>query len=192
VGGFTLNCLGDDSPLTYKRTFSGTNTIDRVSSHVLGALEIGHEELDFYPGGYDERQYNSPGFRMPIGSLMRGRHGCFPEYHTSADNLSFIPGDRLVEAANVVLEILRTMDRSRRFKSLQSDGEPQLGRRGLYRAVGGGNGDPESRQYAMLWLLQMGDGTETLFDVTQRSGIAFDEVQAAADLLERREPIEWC
>jgi aminopeptidase-like protein len=57
---------------------------------------------------------------------------------------------------------------------------------------GGGNGDPESRQYAMLWLLQMGDGTETLFDVTQRSGIAFDEVQAAADLLERREPIEWC
>ena len=191
VGGLTLNCLGDDNPLTYKRTYGGANTIDRVASHVLGERVPRHEEIDFYPYGYDERQYNTPGFRMPIGALMRGRHGRFPEYHTSADNPSFVSGERLVEAMEVVLEILRTLDRNRRFRSLQPEGEPQLGRRGLYRDVGG-HGDPESRQYAMLWLLQMGDGSETLFDVVQRSGIDFEEVHAASVLLERHDLIEWC
>jgi len=191
IGGLTLTCLGDASPLTYKRTYGGENEIDRVASHVLGARLEHHEELDFYPYGYDERQYNSPGFRMPIGSMMRGRHGQFPEYHTSADNLSFVSGEQLEEAANVVLEIFRTMDQNRLFKNLLPKGEPQLGRRGIYRAIGG-HGDPESRQYAMLWLLQMGDGTTTLIDVATRSGISFDEVVGAANILEEHHLIQWC
>jgi len=190
VGGLTLTCLGDAAPLTYKRTFGGKAEIDRVASLVLGARIPEHEELDFYPYGYDERQYNSPGFRMPIGSLMRSRHGRFPEYHTSADNLSLLSGDQLLEAADVVCEILTTMDRNRAFESLAPEGEPQLGRRGIYRAMGGG-GDPEVRQYAMLWLLQAGDGSHTLLDVAQRSGIAFDDIHAAAVVLEQHALIEW-
>lgn len=191
IGGLTLTCLGDASPLTYKRTYGGENEIDHVASHVLGTRLEHHEELDFYPYGYDERQYNSPGFRMPIGSMMRGRHGQFPEYHTSADNLSFVSGEQLEEAANMVLEIFGTMDQNRLFKNLLPKGEPQLGRRGIYRAIGG-HGDPESRQYAMLWLLQMGDGTKTLLDVATRSRISFDEVLGAAKVLEEHHLIQWC
>jgi aminopeptidase-like protein len=191
VGGLTLTCLGDSAPLTYKRTFGGKAEVDRVASQVLGELVPDHEELDFYPYGYDERQYNSPGFRMPIGSLMRSRHGRFPEYHTSADNISLISEGQLEEAANAVLNILRTMDQNRRFRSLAPEGEPQLGRRGIYRAIGGG-GDPETRQYAMLWLLQAGDGSHTLLDVAGRSEIAFGDIHAAAIVLEQHALIEWC
>jgi aminopeptidase-like protein len=191
VGGLTLTCLGDSAPLTYKRTFGGKAEFDHVASQVLTELVPDHEELDFYPYGYDERQYNSPGFRMPIGSLMRSRHGRFPEYHTSADNISLISERQLEEAANVVLEILKTMDQNRRFRSLAPEGEPQLGRRGIYRVIGGG-GDPETRQYAMLWLLQAGDGSHTLLDVAERSSIAFRDINAAAIVLEQHALIEWC
>ena len=83
------------------------------------------------------------------------------------------------------------MDQNRRFRSLAPEGEPQLGRRGIYRAIGGG-GDPETRQYAMLWLLQAGDGSHTLLDVAERSGIAFGDISAAAIVLEHHALIEWC
>jgi len=190
-GGLTLTCLGDDNPLTYKRTYSGDQRIDRVANRVLAEQTQAHEEIDFHPFGYDERQYNSPGFRMPIGSLMRGRHGEFPEYHTSADEPSFLSATQLEEASDVVAEILLAMDRERVFRSLQPSGEPQLGRRGLYRAIGG-DGDPEVRQMAMLWLLQMGDGTRSIDDVASRSGITPAEIEATAELLVRHDLLEWC
>jgi aminopeptidase-like protein len=191
AGGMTLTCLGNDGPLTYKRSYDGHHQIDHVASHVLTARTQTHAEIDFHPFGYDERQYNSPAFRMPIGSLMRGRHGQFAEYHTSADDPSFVAGERLEESAEIVCEILTTMDRARLFRSLQPEGEPQLGRRGLYRAIGG-DGDPESRQIAMLWLLQMGDGTRSLLEVAQRSELDLDEVVTVAELLVEHELLEWC
>ena len=89
-GGLTLVCLGDASHLTYKRSFNGNAEIDRAVAQALAHSGALSEIIDFFPYGYDERQFNSPGFRLPVGSLMRGRHGQFPEYHSSADNLDFI------------------------------------------------------------------------------------------------------
>ena len=77
--GLTLVCLGDRSPLTYKKTLRGDAEIDRAAAHVLAQAGERGEVIDFFPYGYDERQFNSPGFRLPVGSLMRGRHGRFPE-----------------------------------------------------------------------------------------------------------------
>lgn len=190
VGGLTLTCLGDTAPLTYKRTFSGQHPIDSFARSALARTNASPRLLDFYPYGYDERQYNSPGFRMPIGSLMRSRHGRFPEYHTSLDNPQLIAADRLEEAKIAVVQILAFLDGNRRYRSLVPDGEPQLGRRGIYRAMGGG-GDPEALQYAMLWLLQAGDGEHSLLDVSERSEIAFETISAAADLLAEHDLIEW-
>jgi aminopeptidase-like protein len=183
--GLTLSCLGDDHPFTYKRTVGGRETVDRAVAHVLVERGWEHELIDFFPYGYDERQYNSPGFRLPVGALMRGRHGQFPEYHTSADNLDFVSGERMVESVNLLESVVDVVDRNRTVRNLQPFGEPQLGRRGLYRALGGS--DIPDLQFAMLWVLNLGDGAHDLLAVAERSGLAFDAIAAAADLLEEHD-----
>ncbi|MGH0037687.1 MAG: DUF4910 domain-containing protein [Myxococcota bacterium] len=187
--GLTLQCLGDTSPFTYKRTFAGSAEIDRVAAAVLARRAEGHSLIDFFPYGYDERQFNSPGYRLAVGALMRGRHGQFPEYHTSADDPAFVRAEALAESHGVVREILWTLDANRRFRNLAPYGEPQLGKRGIYRAMGGAN-DPAELQMAMLWTLNMMDGDHSLLDVTERSGIAFETIERAAAMLEEHDLLE--
>lgn len=179
--GLTLTCLGDAHPFTYKRTFAGDARVDRAFASVLKHSGLPHQLIDFFPYGYDERQYNSPGFRLPVASLMRGRHGQFPEYHTSADNLGFISAERLAESYGVLRGALELLEHDRYYVNQQPYAEPQLGKRGLYRAVGGTT--IPGLQFAMLWVLNMSDGKHSLLDVVERSGLGFREVRAAAELL---------
>jgi aminopeptidase-like protein len=180
--GLTLTCLGDDHPFTYKRTVGGHATIDRAAAHVLVASGLDHGLIDFFPYGYDERQYNSPGFRLPVGSLMRGRHGEFPEYHTSADNLEFVSGERMVESFRLLTSVLGVVDGNRTMLNLEPYAEPQLGSRGLYGALGGTT--IADAQLAMLWVLNLSDGEHSLLDIAERSGIAFESIAATADVLQ--------
>ena len=154
--GLTLTCLGDDHPFTYKRTVGGDAIVDRAAAHVLAHDSADNQVIDFFPYGYDERQYNAPGFRLPVGSLMRGRHGRFPEYHTSGDDPSFVTGARMAHSLRVLSSIVGVVDEDRRLRNVEPFGEPQLGRRGLYGALGGQN-LPDG-QLAMLWVLNLSDG----------------------------------
>jgi aminopeptidase-like protein len=180
--GFTLTCLGDGHPFTYKKTVGGHAEIDRAAAHVLGTSGLPHAIIDFFPYGYDERQYNSPGYRIPVGSLMRGRHGQFPEYHTSGDNLSFISADRMAESLRVCRGIVEALCGNAAYVNLAPYGEPQLGRRGLYRAMGGQSSVADG-QMALLWVLNLSDGTHSLLDIAERAGLPFSAIRAAADAL---------
>jgi aminopeptidase-like protein len=186
--GFTLTCLGDAHLFTYKKTVAGDAEIDQVVQHVLETSGLAHDAIEFFPYGYDERQYNSPGFRLPVGSLMRGRHGQFPEYHTSGDNLSFVSGARLLESYRICERIIETLEANRRYRNLAPFGEPQLGSRGLYRAMGG-TGIP-NLQMAMLWALNLSDGSHSLLDIARRAGSDFRTVSAAAELLVAHQLLE--
>ncbi|TFG98673.1 MAG: DUF4910 domain-containing protein [Myxococcales bacterium] len=182
-GGLTLTCLGDASPFTYKRSFSGSAEVDRVAAYALRQSGQWHQMVDFAPWGYDERQYESPGFRLGVGALSRATHGDFPEYHTSGDDLAFVSGDRLAESLGVVGQILQLLDRNAKYLNLLPHGEPQLGRRGIYRSIGGG-GDPKPVELALLWLLSLSDGDHDLIDVAERADLDFDAVAQAAEILE--------
>jgi aminopeptidase-like protein len=190
IAGLTLSCMGDEHPFTYKRTERTRTVIDRAAEHVLAGSGMDHEVIDFFPYGYDERQFNSPGFRLPVGALMRARHGLFPEYHTSADNLSLVSASRLTESFTLLARILGVVDGERTTRNLQPFGEPQLGSRGLYRALGGT--DIADAQLAMLWVLNQSDGNTSLLDIADRAGLSFDVVDAAATLLEQHGLLEQC
>jgi aminopeptidase-like protein len=179
-GGLTLVCLGDASHLTYKRSLIGNAEIDRASVHVLAHSEETADIIDFFPYGYDERQFNSPAFRLAFGSLMRGRHGQFPEYHTSADNLDFVRRDQLAKSYHALSRVIETLEGNRSYKNLFPYGEPQLGKRGVYREMGDAD---QAKQLAMLWVLALSDGQHSLLDIAERSGIDFELAQGVADVL---------
>jgi aminopeptidase-like protein len=179
--GLTLTCLGSAHPFTYKQTLAGDAEIDRAAAVVLRDRDPADQVIAFFPYGYDERQYNSPGFRAPVGSLMRGRHGMFPEYHTSADDLGFVSAERLVESLAVVRGIVDVLEGNRRYRNLAPDGEPQLGKRGLYRATGG-TAIPDLN-LAMLWVLTLSDGKHGLLEVAERARLPFATIRIAADHL---------
>ena len=183
AGGLVVTGLGDESPFTYKATPHGDAWIDRVVRHVLATDHPGHHgTLPFGPYGYDERQYCSPGFRLPVGRLTRGVHGTFPEYHTSGDDLAFVTSDGLAAGLALLETIARTLDRDITYRNLRPHGEPQLGRRGLYGAIGA-QSDPGAAQMAMLWLLNGSDGRSSVLDIATRAGLAFDTLCDTAELL---------
>jgi aminopeptidase-like protein len=183
--GLSLVCLGDASPFTYKRTLHGERDIDRVMVHALQASALPHQVIDYFPYGYDERQFNSPGFGLPVGSLMRGQHGKFPEYHTSADNLGFVSPERLEESLSLLRLAVSMLNDNRRYRNTKPYGEPQLGRRGVYRALGGGN--IAEAQLALFWVLALSDGSRDLLQIAERAALPFQVVRDAAALLERHE-----
>jgi aminopeptidase-like protein len=179
--GLVVACVGDSAPITYKRSRRGNAVVDRAARHVLGYPERGGRVLDFEPWGWDERQFNSPGFDLPVGCLSRSREGEYEQYHSSADDLDLVRPERLEEALHVVLEIVHVLEADRRYLNLAPKGEPQLGRRGLYPRVGGRMVGRE--QVAMLWVLNQSDGETSLLEVAERSGIPFADVRAAAERL---------
>jgi aminopeptidase-like protein len=177
--GLVLACVGDPGPLTYKRSRRGDARVDRAMAHVLERGGRPYRMVDFSPYGYDERQYCSPGFDLPVGSLSRTPYGQYPEYHTSADDLSLVRPACLEESLETCWRLLRVLEGDRRYLNLSPYGEPQLGRRGLYGSTGGQSHTQES-QMAMLWVLNLADGRHSLLDVAERAGLAFELVEAAA------------
>jgi len=179
--GLVLACLGDAGKFHYKKSRQGEAEIDRAAAHVLRHHTEGSEVLDFYPYGYDERQYCSPGFNLAVGCLMRSVPGSFPEYHTSADNLDFIRPVQLAGSLRVCAAILDVLEGNQRFLNRYPYGEPQLGRRNLYPTSSGGPLPAELS--ARLWVLNLSDERHSLLDIAERSGIPFPEIHSAAEIL---------
>ncbi len=180
--GLVLTCLGDGGSFHYKKSRQGNADVDRAATVVLKHESKSAEVMEFSPYGYDERQYCSPGFNLPVGCLMRSVWGTFPEYHTSADNLEFIRPEQLAESLSVCLSIADVLENNRKYRSLNPYCEPQLGRRDLYSSTGGAHpiGDEIN---ARLWVLNLSDGEHSLLDIAERSGISFPLIRDAADVL---------
>lgn len=180
--GLVLTCLGDRGHITYKKSRKGNAEIDRAMAHVLKHSGHDYEIEDFSPYGYDERQYCSPGFNLSVGCLMRTPHGKFPEYHSSADNLKLMAPDSLADSLLTCLRVFEALENNRHYCNQNPKCEPQLGRRGLYRAMGG-HRDEKLQETAMLWVLNQSDGNHSLLDIAERSGLSFETICDAAALL---------
>lgn len=186
--GLVLTCLGDAGQITYKKSRRDDAEIDRAVAYVLQQTGSKFAIRDFSPDGYDERQYGSPGFNLPVGCLMRTPHGAFPEYHTSADDLSFVRPAALTNSVRTCLEVIDVIENNRIYCNLQPFGEPQLGRRGLYESLGGQISS--DFRIAMLWLLNMSDGTNSLLDIAAKAGLPWQSVKEARRALCREGLLE--
>ena len=180
--GLVLACVGDPGNITYKKSRRGNAEIDHAVSQILKETGEPHDIVDFSPYGYDERQFCSPGFNLPVGCFMRTPHGKFPEYHTSADNLELVQPRYLGDSLSKCLTILRVIEGNRTYLNLNPKCEPQLGKRGLYGTIGG-QADGRLHELAMLWVLNFSDGNHSLLDIAKKSALPFEIIKNSADRL---------
>ena len=179
--GFVLTCVGDAGSPTYKASRRGDAEIDKAWAYVLKQSGSAFDILQFSPFGYDERQYCSPGLNLPVGCFTRTPHGQFPEYHTSADDLNFVRAASLNDSLRTALATIDVIEHNRNYLNLKPFCEPKLGDYGLYSTIGGrGAGD---FQMALLWLLNMSDGENSLLDIAARSNLPWSTITEAVRAL---------
>jgi aminopeptidase-like protein len=181
--GLVVSIVGDGGGPTYKKSRRGDAYIDRAVTHVLRHSGMTPRIVDFSPYGYDERQYCSPGFNLPVGLFQRSMFGTFDEYHNSADNLGFISADHLSESYRLIATILEVIENDAIHRNTMPECEPQLGRRGLYDSSD--SAEAKSNNLALLWMLNMSDGEHSVLDIAQRANIPFAILNDAARILER-------
>jgi aminopeptidase-like protein len=180
--GLVATLLGDPGPFHYKKSRRGDAEIDAVVEYVLKHHDSRNEILEYFPYGYDERQYCSPGFNLPVGRLTRALYAEFPEYHTSGDNLDFVKPEALNESLEIYLRVFETLEANKTYINLNPYCEPQLGRRGIYNLTGG-SVQGKDYQIGLLWVLSLADGSNTLLDIAKRSNLDFATIRLAAEKL---------
>lgn len=183
--GLVVSMVGDGGGPTYKKSRRGDATIDRAMTHVLLHSGLSPSIVDFSPYGYDERQYCSPGFNLPVGLFQRSKFGEIPQYHTSADNLDFIAPSHLAVSYRLITEVLDIIENDAVYCNTMPKCEPQLGRRGLYGMIGGDK-DSAAANMAMLWILNLSDGMHSLLDIAERANLPFSVIQKTAQLLQQK------
>jgi len=183
--GLVATCVGDPGKSTYKKSKIGNAVIDKVVEKALIDSGAPYGIIDFFPSGSDERQFCSPGFNLPVGSLMRTPYGHFPEYHTSADNLDFVCPEYLADSYKKYANVVSILESNVTYLNLNPKCEPQLGRRGLYGMIGGQKIGCVN-ELAIFWVLNLSDGTNSLLDISIRSEMSFMGIKNAADVLVKK------
>ena len=182
--GLVVAGVGDAGSLTYKRSRRGDSAVDSAMAHVLAHGFGGSKVIDFEPYGYDERQFCSPGFDLPVALLQRSYFGTFPQYHTSADNLDFIAPQHLAGSLEAIWRVIEIAETNFTPLNLSPKGEPELERYSLSESLGDDKGAAK-RAMAYLWVLNLADGSRSLFDIAERAGLAYNIAFDAARALMR-------
>lgn len=179
AAGYVLTCCGIPAPFTYKQSRRGDTLADRVAIHILDNRGDHYHDLSFRPDyGSDERQYCSPGFNLPVGSLMTRMYATYPEYHTSDDNKSLVSFQMIQETIDVCEQIVHTLEYNQTYKRTNPYGEPQLSRHDLYPTLSVANSTRETS--ALMWVLSYSDGEHDLLWITERSDHSIEVLAEAA------------
>ena len=177
--GLVATCVGDPGISTYKKSRQNNADIDKTVEFVLKNSNSKYKIVDFFPSGSDERQFCSPGFNLPVGSLMRTPYAKFSQYHTSEDNLDFVGAHHLADSYVKYINTIFVLENNKKFVNLNPKCEPQLGKRGLYRQIGGQKLSQDS-EMAIFWMLNFSDGEHSILDISEKSGIKFEILVDAA------------
>lgn len=183
IAGFVITTVGDNGNFTYKRSRQGNALCDRAVELILKQTEENYAIEDFFPdNGSDERQYCSPGFNLPVGSLMRTRYGKYKEYHTSDDNKDFISFEAIEKSVEKHLDVIALIENNCKYENLFPFGEPHLGKRNLYPTMTIQKGHSNFVS-AIKWILNYADGEHDLIDIANKSKINFKDLISSSNLL---------
>lgn len=170
IAGYVITCCGDEGNFVYKESKRINSLADSVAKHILKYQKVNYEVIPFSVGGSDERQYCSPGFNLPVGSLTRSMYQKYKEYHTSLDNKSFISFDAMEKTIEVYFQFVRALEINDIYINTIPYCEPQLGKHGLYPSS---VNPTESRKliHDRMHLLTYADGNHSLLEIAELKNI---------------------
>jgi aminopeptidase-like protein len=190
TGGFIATTVAGPGSFGYKCSWRGDALVDRAARLTFRELDFDYIEYPFDANGSDERQYSTPGLRVPIGTICKDKYYEYPGYHTSLDNLDFVHPEALMETLKIYLLAIEKLELNQTFSSLNPIGEPMLGKRGLYPKVGGsihqqayGENPPITELDAIRWVLFHADGKTSLLTIAEQTGVPMRLLAEAAQKL---------
>ena len=189
AAGFQITCIGDKGNFTFKKSRNENSLADVAGLNFMSEIK-NKNIINFDPAfGSDERQYCSPGFNLPVASLMRTPYGKYPQYHTSLDNKSFICFKKMKQSVNAFLKIIYYIENNFYFKNKFPNGEPFLSKRQIYRTLSTTK-KREINEIAIWWLLNLSDGKHDLFKISEKSGINMDILIQLSQVLLKKKLLE--
>jgi aminopeptidase-like protein len=201
-GGFVVSCVAGPDVLGYKETFLKTHDIDKAVKYALRNEEF-YKRYKFEPIGSDERQYSSPAFKIPVGTITKSKYYEYDEYHTSLDNLDFISSANLEKTLSTYLQSIFYLENNIKYKRKFNECEFMLSKLGdIYPETGGTIAQPAIVKNHMVhnytpnsngnlldciaWLSFGCDGKNTIFDIQEMSELDIDDLIYAANILKEK------
>lgn len=173
LAGFNLSCVGDDRAYSIVETRYADTLADRVLKNVLRYHVDDYTTYSFLERGSDERQYNAPGIDLPVVCYCRSKFGEYPEYHTSADDMTLVSPEGFQGSYEVMTQVIQTLEANEKYQMMVL-GEPQLGKRGLYPTVSQkGSYDGIA---AMVDFIAYADGKHDLIEISERIGVSVNQL----------------
>jgi aminopeptidase-like protein len=213
VGGMVLSCVGGPGKLSIKEGFDASHWINQAAHYALNTYTDGeYLTYPFMPDGSDERQYSTPAFRIVTPSIHKSKYYEYDQYHTSADNLSFISSHYIQQSLDVYLLWINNIETYSKPIRKMGSCEYQLGKRDLYPSVGGtlnqlthkeNEHGYQKRMFdfdqpievngnhleAFHWLMHLADGNHTNFEIASRSKIDLSTINEAIELFHKKDLI---
>ena len=172
ICGFNLSCVGDEKAYSYINTpFKDTLADKAMKSALIGKKNV--KVYSFLDRGSDERQYCSPGLRLPLCTFSRSKFGEYPEYHTSADNLNLVTEKGLLSSFEVLKSIIDSFELGL-FPKVKVIGEPQLGKKGLYPQISIVRDKHPAA--SRMDFLTYADGDTSIFDIANITNIPLQDI----------------
>ncbi len=188
IAGFNLSCVGDDRDYSIVESKYADTLADRILKNVLHFHSAGtYKTYPFYESGSDERRYNSAGVDLPVVCFCRSKYGIYPEYHTSADDMSIVSAEGFQGAYDVMIDVIMALEYNAKYK-MKCICEPQLGPRGLYPTISQKGSATDVG--AMMMLIFYSDGRSDLIDISNRIDVPVSELIKIVDKLRANDLIE--
>lgn len=202
-GGLVISCVAGPGPLGYKKTYLGNHEIDEAIKY---ALDKDYVEYKFEPIGSDERQYSSPAFKIPVGTITKSKYYEYDEYHTSLDNLNFISSKNLLKSLKAYIKTIHYLESNKIYKRKFNQCEFMLSKlNNIYPDMGGTISQPSLIKNHVLhkytpssngkvldsiaWLSFGCDGNNSLFDIQKMSGLPIDDLIYSLNILKKNKLI---